>query len=131
MLKKTITYKDYLGNERTEDFMFDLNTTELIEMQAGYEGGLGEKLQKVVKANDGPTIMKTFRELILKSYGVISDDGRYFEKSEEISRKFSQTEAYNQLFMELCTSAESTAAFIEGVIPDEKTIDEFLNKQKK
>ena len=37
-------------------------------------------------------------------------------KSEEISRDFMETEAYDQLFMELITDPKKAAAFVNGVI---------------
>lgn len=117
MLKKTITYEDYNGVERTEDFYFNLNKAELIEMELGTTGGFSEMLQKIIKAQDTPTIIKVFKDLILKSYGEKSDDGKRFIKSKEISDAFSQTEAYASLFMELSTNDEAASAFINGVVP--------------
>lgn len=119
MLKKTIKYTDYNGNERQEDFYFNLNKAELTEMQLSVNGGLDVMLKTIIDANDQPTIMKVFKDLIMKSYGIKHIDGVQFEKSEEISRRFTQTEAYNVLFMELCTDAKAAAAFVKGVIPND------------
>lgn len=117
MLKKTITWTDYNGNERTEDFYFDLSQAEAFEMELSEKGGLTEMCKRIVAAQDGPTIIKVFKEMILKSYGEKSPDGREFVKSEELSRKFSQTGAYSQLFMELATNAEAAAEFANGITP--------------
>lgn len=117
MLKKTITYVDYNGNERTEDFYFNLNKAELMEMQMGTTGGLTEMITKIVAAQDAPALIKVFKDLILKAYGEKSPDGREFDKSEKISTKFSQTEAYSQLFMELATDADAAAKFVNGIVP--------------
>lgn len=117
MLKKTITYTDYNGAERTEDFYFNLTKAEIMEMQLSASGGLAEMLQKVVAAKDAPSIVKIFKDLILKAYGEKTPDGKRFVKSEEISMAFSQTEAYSQLFMELATDADAAAAFVNGIIP--------------
>lgn len=117
MLKKTITYTDFNGIERTEDHYFNLTKAEVVEMEMGVNGGYSEMIQRIVNAQDAPTIMKTFKEFIRKSYGVKSDDGRRFIKSEEISDSFMQTEAYSTLFMELCTNAEVAAAFVSGILP--------------
>ena len=81
MLKKEITYTDYNGQERTEDFYFNLSKAELIEMQASVDGGLDEHLIKLVKNNNQPEIFKFFKDLVLKAYGEKSDDGRRFVKS--------------------------------------------------
>ena len=117
MLKKTITYADYNGNERTEDFYFNLSKAEVTEMEMSTSGGLAEMIQRIIAAQDVPAIIKVFKDLILKAYGVKSPDGKRFEKSEAISTAFSQTEAYSQLFMELATNAEAAAAFVNGIVP--------------
>jgi len=117
MLKKTITYTDYNGNERVEDFYFNFTEAELAEMQLTTEGGLVEMVEKIVQAKDQPAIIRLFKELILKAYGVKSDDGRRFIKNETVRDSFAQTEAYSILFMELGTDAEKAAAFVNGIIP--------------
>lgn len=121
MLKKTIKYQDYNGTERTEDFYFNLSKAEIMEMEMSTAGGLSEMIQNIVKTQDAPSIIKIFKDLILKAYGEKSPDGKRFIKSEELSAAFSQTEAYSQLFMELATDADAAAAFVNGIIP--KDID--------
>ena len=120
MLKKTITYTDYNGLERTEDFHFNLTQAELMEMQLSTDGGLDVMIKKVIDAKDIPSIISIFKDLILKAYGEKSDDGRRFVKSTAISEAFSQTEAYSQLFMELSLDADAAAAFINGIVPAQK-----------
>lgn len=117
MLKKTMTYTDYNGIERTEDHFFNLSKAEIMEMEMSTTGGLAEMIKRIVAAQDQPAIIKIFKELILKAYGVKSPDGKRFIKSDEISLEFSQTEAYSQLFMELATDADAAAAFVNGIIP--------------
>ena len=117
MLKKTITYKDYNGVERTEDFMFNLTKAEILEMQLTKDGGMDAAIKKIVDAKDAPEIMKVFKDLILKSYGIVSDDGRRFIKSKEISDSFAQTEAFSILFMELATDTDAASAFVNGIVP--------------
>ena len=119
MLKKTITYTDYNGTQRTEDFYFHLNKAEVAEMELGVAGGLTEMINRIVSEQNGPEIIKIFKELILKAYGIKHADGKRFEKSEEISRAFSQTEAYSELFMELGTNADAAVEFFSEVIPKE------------
>ena len=117
MLKKTVTFTDYNGTERTQDFYFHLSKAEITEMEMSTVGGLAEMIQNVVKAQDAPSIIKIFKDLVLKSYGVKSPDGLRFIKSEELSTSFSQTEAYSQSFMELATDADAAAKFVNGIIP--------------
>ena len=117
MLKKTFTYTDYNGVERTEDHYFNLSKAELMEMELSTTGGLAEMINKIVAAQDAPAIVKIFKELVLKAYGQKSDDGRRFIKSQELSDSFAQTEAYSQLFMELATDADAASAFVNGIVP--------------
>ena len=119
MLKKTITYTDYNGLERTEDHYFNLSKAEIMEMELYTTGGLAEMIDKIVKAKDAPAIIKVFKDLILKAYGEKSPDGKRFIKSEELSNAFSQTEAYSTLFMELATDANAAAAFVNGIVPSD------------
>ena len=119
MLKKIITYTDYNGIERTEPFYFNLSKAELMEMELGVTGGMTEMLDKIIAAKDAPSLMKTFKEMIMKSYGIKSDDGKRLIKSEELSIAFTQTEAYSVLFMELITDDKAAADFVNGIIPNE------------
>lgn len=117
MIKKTMTYTDYNGNERTEDHYFNLSKAEVMEMEMSTSGGLAEMIQRVVAAQDQPAIIKIFKDLILRAYGVKSPDGKRFIKSQELSTEFAQTEAYSQLFMELATDADAAAKFVNGIVP--------------
>ena len=119
MLKKIITYTDYNGVERTEPFYFNLSKAELMEMELGVTGGMTEMLDKIIAAKDAPSLMKTFKEMIMKSYGIKSDDGKRLIKSEELSIAFTQTDAYSVLFMELITDDKAAADFVNGIIPNE------------
>ena len=119
MLKKTITYTDYNGNSRTEDFYFNLTKTELMKMEMGTNGGLSEMVKSIIAAQDQAALIQIFEDLILKAYGVKSLDGKRFEKSTQLSEAFAQTEAYDQLFMELATDADAAAQFINGIVPAE------------
>lgn len=129
MLKKTITYEDFNGVERKEDFYFNLSKAEIMEMQFGTVGGLDVMLKKIVDAKDVKSIMNTFKMLILKAYGIKSDDGRRFIKSEEIAKEFEQTEAYSILYMELASDDNAAAEFVNGIIPKD-VATEVSNQMK-
>lgn len=118
MVAKTITYTDYDGVERTETFYFNLSRAEILELNLSIEGGLEKKINDMISARDVPSVAAAFKEILLKAYGVKSPDGRRFIKSEELSKEFTETEAYSELFVELLSSPESAAKFIEQVIPE-------------
>lgn len=120
MLKKTITYTDYNGVERTEDFHFNLSKAEIMEMELSTAGGMAEMIQQIVASQNVPKIVEIFKELILKAYGEKSLDGKRFIKKVDgrrLADEFEQTDAYSQLFTELATDAEAAAAFVNGIVP--------------
>ena len=124
MLKKTITYTDYNGTERQEDFYFNLSKAEVMEMEMSTSGGLAQMINKIIETQDSPAIIKIFKDLILKAYGEKSPDGKRFIKSPELSEAFAQTEAYSNLFMELATDADAAAKFVNGITPVEIPADQ-------
>lgn len=127
MLTKKIKYTDFEGNEREEEFKFNLTKAELMELQLSTTGGLDKILKKITAEQDTAKIMEYFKKIILMSYGEVSIDGKRFIKSPELSEAFSQTEAYSELFIELASSEQAAIEFINGVVPkmpqDHKTAE--------
>lgn len=117
MIKWPITYTDYNGEERTEDFYFNLNKAEVMEMDLNANGAYADYLKRIVDQRDGKALAEEFKRIITKSYGEKSDDGRRFVKSDELVDAFVQTEAYAELYIQLATDPEATKKFIEGVLP--------------
>lgn len=132
MIKKTITYTDYDGNVRTEDFHFNLTKAELVDFELDQAGGLQKVIEKITKEQDTRRLKDLFKEIILRAYGQKSMDGRRFIKTPELTKEFTETEAYSQLFMECATDANAAAAFINGIIPNDmqasaESIKEAIN----
>lgn len=119
MYKKTIKFTDYNGVDREEDFYFNLNESEVTKMELRIPGGLTAMMQRIVQKMDSQQIIDTFEDLIRHSYGEKSPDGREFRKSPELVERFMQTEAYNKLFMELCTDSKAAAEFFNNIIPQQ------------
>lgn len=121
MLKKIITYKDYNGVERKEDFYFNLSRAEVLEMEASYVGGFAGMVEKIIAAKDNETIFKVFKDMVLKAYGERTLDGKRFRKVDDNGRPlwvaFSETEAYSNLIMELATNTAAAVEFVNGVLP--------------
>ncbi len=121
MYKKTVTYEDYLGNTRTEDFYFNLSKTELSDMQMSVDGGLNVQLDKMVKAANNKEVYKTFVEIVLKAYGELSPDGKYHLKEDEeghkLYKKFKQSPAYDVVMDEICQNESTVAEFCKGILP--------------
>lgn len=120
MITKTIPYEDFNGKQRIEDYNFHLNKAELLELEASYEGGWSAHIQRVVNSNNNREIFNTMKDLLLRAYGVKSEDGRRFMKSEEIRRSFEESPAYEIILMELTldkNAAKNAADFINGIVP--------------
>lgn len=130
MLKKTYTYTDWNGKERTEDFYFHLSKSKLSEMDLK-KGGYAEWVKEIIAAKDNETLVETFKKTILASYGEIAPDGRRFIQSNELSEAFSQTPAYDMLFMELVSSADAAAKFFNSIVPEDVKKAAEAEKAKK
>lgn len=120
MIAKTVTYEDFNGNERTEKLYFHLSKSEMIKLEKSTPGGYYNKLKKIVEEKNEKELIQVFSELIEMSYGIKSDDGKRFIKNKEITEEFTQSNAYEELFMELATNEEAAIKFMEGIIPATK-----------
>lgn len=117
MLKKTIKYTDFNGDEVSEDHFFHLSKAELVELEMSEKGGLSEVLQRIIDAEDGKRIIAEFKKIVLGAYGQRSEDGRRFVKNQTLRDEFESSEAYSTLFMELVTDAGKAAEFVNGIVP--------------
>lgn len=119
MLKKTVTFTDYNGVERTEDFFFNLTNAELAQLSMS-KNGLDAYIERISKTKDQAELANLFKKVLDMSYGIKSDDGRRFMKSPEILEDFQQTEAYSIIYMELAQDADVALKFFQNIIPSDK-----------
>lgn len=117
MVSKQIKYVDFNNNEVTETIYFNLTKAEIAEMELKTDGGYAAKLNKVVETKDPVAIIDTFKELLLDSYGVKSEDGRRFIKSPQLREEFSQSEAYSEVFYSLISDETAMMEFVTGIFP--------------
>ena len=117
MLKKTITYTDYNGTERTEDFYFNLSKAEITEMELSMEGGMRAYIQKIIAAKSQLALVTLFKEIVMKAYGKKSTDGRLFMKNDAIRAEFEAHPAYSMIYMDLVTDEAKASAFVNGIMP--------------
>lgn len=118
MYKKAITYTDFDGIQKTETFYFNLTKAEMIEMELR-TGGMQEMLQRITDAQDSYQVAEVIKDIIARSYGEKTPDGKRFIKNQELMDAFKATEAYSELFMELLTNATAASDFVNGIIPNE------------
>lgn len=118
-----ITFKDYDGDTHTENFYFNLNKAEVLELQVSQKGGLAKYIREIIKEKDFGTLCNMWKGIILKAYGKKSEDGRRFIKSEELSKEFEQTEAFVELFTKLALDAKAAAEFMNKIVPEDLAVD--------
>lgn len=128
MYKKTITYTDYNGEERTEDLYFNLTKAEIIDMQLSVNGGFDEYIKRISAEKDTAKLIKLFKDLLLRSYGEKSLDGKRFIKDMEKTVEFTQTEAFSDYYVELATNTNEAVAFIKGIFPSNPELDKEIDK---
>lgn len=117
MFKHVIKYTDYNGMERNETFYFNLSKAELMEMELSTQAGVEEMIRMMIATNDNAKIVSLFKELILKSYGIKSEDGKRFIKTQELRDQFEQSEAYSEFFIAMLQNENGLQTkFINGVI---------------
>lgn len=132
MYIKEISYEDFNGEKVTEKFYFNFTKAELATMNLEQEGGLQNYIERITNTRDTPKLIKLFQDLILKAYGVKSDDGKKFIKVKDghkLAEDFAQTDAYSEYFMLLVQDEKEAEKFINGIIP--KSVLNEVNKDQK
>lgn len=119
MIKKTVTYKDLNGKERTETFYFHYFESEIMDMEMSEEGGLAERIQRIIDAKDQASLLKVIKKFVVDAYGIKSDDGRRFIKNQDVKDAFVECPAYSKIYMELLTNDELAAEFVNKVVPED------------
>lgn len=118
MVKETVTYTDFDGNEQTDTLRFHLSKIELVELEAQMPGGMSAFFEKVLKENDRKEIFKWFKEIVIMAYGVKSLDGKNFVKNDKIREDFKSSAAFSEFMMTLIQGGnDKMTAFINGIIP--------------
>lgn len=124
MLKREIKYEDFDGNDTSDVFYFNLSKPELIELEVEYPEGFGGMIQRIIETKDSKELIRQFKDLVLLAYGEKSADGKRFVKNEELRKQFSETAAYQALFIELATSDNAAIEFLKGILPKDFTVKE-------
>lgn len=127
MTSRTFEYDDFDGNHRVETCYFNLTKAETIEwltMNGDYT--LDKLILKLNEKSNGKEVMAIFKDLICRSYGEKSLDGRRFVKTDDVKANFMETEAFSILFTELVTDGEKAAQFVKDILPHD-----FMNEIQK
>lgn len=127
MYTKTITYIDFLGKRRSEDFSFNMTEVELMKWASDPGGYSKDKaIEKMINNENTDALMDLVESLLRASYGEISLDGKRFVKTPEVQANFFESNAYPALFLELASIPEESNRFFKEVFPD--NIEETIAK---
>ncbi len=118
MITKKIKYVDFNGTEREEEFLFNINKTEMYKFAKSVPGGMQKFLTDMVVAKDVFGMADMFQEIVLLAYGIKSDDGKRFMKSEEISRSFAESNAFEAFMDEILSNDNMAEQFIKDLLPN-------------
>lgn len=136
---KKISYENFLGEPKETTLHFHLtprefsdwmlnNMNEAIALQVAFEKMAGLGAGDAVSPQNMTTIHGLVKLLAEMSYGVPSDDGEYFDKSD--AKKFTTSAAYDEFRLWLFTNPSEVEKFINTVLNPE-VIDEFVKKATK
>ena len=117
MLRKEVEYKDFDGNDRKDVLWFLLNEVEITEMDLETSGGLVKYMESIIDTNDVNQLITIFKDLLIRSYGERSMDGKHFYKDDKIRNEFVSSAAYPVLYMEMVSDADKAVEFINGIVP--------------
>lgn len=117
MLVKKLKFKDFYGNEREAEYYFHMSEADAYKLDLKTTGGLERKLKTMTETQDIPAFATMLDNLILQSYGRISDDGISFVKDPAETKKFAESNAYSIIFKELVTNGDACIDFIKGILP--------------
>lgn len=124
MLKEDVKYTDWDGKEQVETLYFNISKTELADnldlegrlkaLSAKFEAADPEATMATEDIKEILELVKTFMKL---SYGVRSEDGKRFMKSEDIYTAFTQTAVYDEFLFSLFEVPQKAIHFLTNIIP--------------
>lgn len=136
MITKKITYENFDGEEVTEELYFRLSTKEMSDDEFQK---IRDRIADGYKKKDNLQVLNAILEIIIKSYGKKSEDGKAFIKTEEATKNFENSEACDELAYELMNNEGELQKFIEGIMPKklyeqyskipEKDLKEMVEKE--
>lgn len=136
MITKKITYENFDGEEITDELYFRLSTKEMSDDEFQK---IRDRIADGYKKKDNLQVLNAILEIIIKSYGKKSEDGKAFIKTEEATKNFENSEACDELAYELLNNEGELQKFIEGIMPKklyeqyskipEKDLKEMVEKE--
>lgn len=120
MLKKTITYEDYNGEQRTRDFYFHMNQVEFAKLNGEVPGGLEKRINEIIEDKDNDAMLRMIDLLVTRSYGKFDEDDEFTKvdrNGRPLYEKFVNIDAYDKLIIELVTGENNIVNFLKAILP--------------
>lgn len=139
MIRKTLTYLDYEGQEHTKDFYFSLNQTEFALMNNRLPGGFDAYLKRIQEDHNEEKLLELLIMFIEEGYGIRESDDDFVKEDEQgrkLGKRFKCTEACDNLITELFEKENNIGAFLTGMLPQSiqgkvnASIDDAMKKAK-
>ena len=127
MLKKTISYTNYNGQQRVRDLYFNLNKYEFTQMLVGEDNvPFQDYLQQLVDTRDASQMVRVIKDILLLAYGIKSSDGERFEKSDQLRKEFEESAAFSECYIQLAQDNAELLKFVWGIMPPDLRPDESI-----
>ena len=118
MIVKKISYHDLDGDLREDDFYFSMNETQYARANAMFPGGLQEFAMKAAKDKEPDAMFRVIDTLVREAYGERVNNGfvKTAPNGQKLADFFINTEAYDNLLLELMQSEDNLMAFLTGCL---------------
>lgn len=118
MITKKIQYHDLDGDLREDDFYFSMNETQYARVNSMFPGGLQAFAMKAAKDKNPDDMFKVIDTLVREAYGERVAQGfiKTAPNGQKLADFFINTEAYDNLLIELMKSEDNLIAFMTGCL---------------
>jgi len=139
MIRKEIQFTNFNDEKETGVFYFNMSKGELVMQQMSaidqHTESFQDKLEKIAKNLQGKALVETLKEIIEDAYGEKTTDGKNFVKVRngvKLVENFLSSGAYSELVVELLSSAQGMADFVNGLMPADlrDQVNQEVNRQQ-
>lgn len=117
MLKKTIEYTNFNDEEKTMEAYFHLGKADIARISA--DPTVLEDMKRATETNNTKLMLACIERLVRLAYGVRSEDGERFVKTQEVQDAFIQSAAYEEFLADLLGGTGANfSKFMTAVFPE-------------
>lgn len=118
MIVKKIQYHDLDGDVREDDFYFSMNETQFARVNGMFPGGLQNFAMRAAKDKNPDDMFRVIDTLVREAYGERVANGfvKTAPNGQKLADFFINTEAYDNLMLELMKDEDTLMAFLTGCL---------------